>query len=546
MVQLYVSQLRRLLEGDEAQIVTRGRGYELRVAPDSVDAVRFARLVDEAARADATPNGLARKALALWRGPPLDDISGEPFAAAEIRRLEDLWLRARELAIDGALAAGRHDAALGELENLVAEHPLRERLQAQRMLALYRCGRQAEALQAYRDARELLVAEIGIEPGPKLRRLHEQMLNQDPALDLPPTTGRPAAAAAVGATRRARRRTALAVASLATLAAVLAFVVLQRDDNRGAAVGPDSVAVIDPRTNEVTSALAVGSGPGPIAAGRGGIYVLNERSQTVSRIDPSTRTVVATAGTGGQHPAGNLVATTSDVWIAEGCQDGSPGYVNRLDTVSGGAENITDAELISLEPAAGGRARTPPSTVLQTGPGCGLAANARSAWATNYVPPGLARVDTDPVTRVAKVGALPFLPAAIAVGAGAVWALDRNQDEVRRLDPNTLASVRVIHVGRDPVAVAADAGTVWVANSGDGSISRIDAHRNLLTKAISVGDDPAAIAVGAGSVWVANSGDGSVSRVDTQTNRVVATIRVGHRPQGILVTRTAVWVTVRS
>lgn len=309
------------------------------------------------------------------------------------------------------------------------------------------------------------------------------------------------------------------------------------------------MAIIDPSTNEVTRALAVGSGPGPIAAGRGGIYVLNQRSQTVSRIDPSPRQVVATAGAGGMHPAGNLAATASDLWIAEGCQDGSPGYLSRLDTVGGGATNITDAELISLEPAAGGPARTPSSTALQTGPGCGLAANTRSAWATNYVPPGLARIDVDPATRVASVArvvSLPFLPEAIAVGAGSVWVPDRNQDVVRRLDPNTLATVRVIHVGSQPIAVAAGAGTAWVANSGDGSISRIDAHRNLVTKAISVGDEPSAVAVGDGSVWVANSGDGSVSRVDARTNRVVATIRVGHRPQGIVVARTAVWVTVRS
>ena len=126
-----------------------------------------------------------REALALWRGEPLADLADEPFAAAEIRRLEDLRLRAAEMAIDADLAAGRHAELTGELDALVAEHPLRERLHAQRMLALYRAGRQSEALEAYRAARAELVEQIGVEPGAELQRLHEQILAHDPALDLP-------------------------------------------------------------------------------------------------------------------------------------------------------------------------------------------------------------------------------------------------------------------------------------------------------------------------------------------------------------------------
>jgi DNA-binding SARP family transcriptional activator len=110
----------------------------------------------------------------------------EPFAAPEIRRLQDLWLRAREAAIDAALAGGRHTAVLGELDDLVREHPLRERLHGQRMLALYRSGRQAEALEAFRDARRALLDEVGLEPGPDLRRLNDAILRQDPDLDGPP------------------------------------------------------------------------------------------------------------------------------------------------------------------------------------------------------------------------------------------------------------------------------------------------------------------------------------------------------------------------
>ncbi|HKH17724.1 MAG TPA: BTAD domain-containing putative transcriptional regulator [Solirubrobacteraceae bacterium] len=180
LVQVYVSQLRKALAsaGDGAGIVTRGRGYELRVDRDAVDAGRFELLL---------ARGLPREALALWLGPPLDDVAGEPFAAAEIGRLEEMRLAALELAIERDLDAGRHIDVVGELERLAAAEPLREKLHAQRMLALYRCGRQSEALEAYRQARAALVDAIGVEPGPELRRLHEAILRQDPALEPPPS-----------------------------------------------------------------------------------------------------------------------------------------------------------------------------------------------------------------------------------------------------------------------------------------------------------------------------------------------------------------------
>jgi WD40 repeat protein/DNA-binding SARP family transcriptional activator len=175
MVQLYVSQLRKALAGGGgAEIVTRGRGYELRLANGGFDARRFEELIVD---------GRPRAALELWRGAPLADVADEPFAAAEIRRLEELRLAALEQAVDRDLAAGHHREVLGELEALVAQQPLRERLHAQRMLALYRCGRQAEALEAYRDARRALVEQIGVEPGPELRRMHEAILRQDASLE---------------------------------------------------------------------------------------------------------------------------------------------------------------------------------------------------------------------------------------------------------------------------------------------------------------------------------------------------------------------------
>jgi predicted ATPase/DNA-binding SARP family transcriptional activator len=178
MIQVYVSQLRKALAANAAgaEIVTRRHGYELRVGAGAVDAERFERLLAA---------GAPREALELWRGPPLDDVADEPFAAAEIRRLDELRLAALELAIEHDLSDGRHRDVIAELEALVAAEPLRERLHAMLMLALYRSGRQADALEAYRGAREVLVGQLGIEPGTQLQELHQALLAHDPRIDAP-------------------------------------------------------------------------------------------------------------------------------------------------------------------------------------------------------------------------------------------------------------------------------------------------------------------------------------------------------------------------
>src|SRR5262245_56891940 len=134
MVQLYVSQLRRLLAVDSATILTRGSGYELRIDPTAVDVTAFERLVEEASTADGVPHDAAHVALTLWQGAPLANVADEPFAAAEIRRLQELQLRAAELAIDDDLALGREREALANLDRLIEDNPLRERLYAQPML----------------------------------------------------------------------------------------------------------------------------------------------------------------------------------------------------------------------------------------------------------------------------------------------------------------------------------------------------------------------------------------------------------------------------
>jgi DNA-binding SARP family transcriptional activator len=182
-----VSRLRKTLPQDV--LTTRSPGYVIRVAPDKLDLHRFERLADEGRSLLA--RGLAadaakrlHEALSLWRGPALADFAYESFAQAAIARLEEIRLAAIELRIDADLALGRHDELVGELEELVSEHPLRERLRRCLMTALYRSGRQAEALDAYQDARLALVDGLGIEPGTKLRELEQAILRHDPSLDL--------------------------------------------------------------------------------------------------------------------------------------------------------------------------------------------------------------------------------------------------------------------------------------------------------------------------------------------------------------------------
>ncbi len=218
----YVSRLRRALEPGRADgaaaeiLVTRSPGYLLSVDPEDIDGLRFERLADQghAALAAGDPEraaALLGQALPMWRGGALADFAGEPFARAEIARLEERRLAAIEDGMEAALALGRHPVVAGELEGLVTEHPLRERLHHLLMLALYRSGRQAEALRAYQNARTFLGEELGIEPGPALRALEHAVFLQDPQLEWRPPAGGPSAGS--GPAPRARHNLPIALDS---------------------------------------------------------------------------------------------------------------------------------------------------------------------------------------------------------------------------------------------------------------------------------------------------------------------------------------------
>ena len=534
----HISTLRKALGPDV--IATRAPGYVLETAIGELDLERFEWLHAEGRDAleRGDPGGAAerlRTALGLWRGEALSDIAFEPFIQTEAARLEGLRLDAMQDRIEADLGTGRGTELVSELERLVAAEPLRERLWAQLMLALYRSGRQADALDAYRRARQTLVSQLGIEPGPELRDLERRILAHDPTLGRGPRVPTPLR-------RRANLRVALALIALAAIGVVVAGLLLFGGGSGGTAVPADSVAIIDLRRNAVVGAVPVLQDPGPIAAGAGSVWAINLDSQSVSRIDPPARRLLGTKGAG--DSPGNVAGAAGEVWILDRCGDGSPGSLLHFYTAAGGGIDLDETiSLADLTPTRGTGVGSPP-----TGARCGLAATGPSAWVATNIPPGLVRVDYDRVSaKSSVVRAIPLAhaPSAVAVGAGSVWAVDAEQDVVRRIDPDSGKVLRIIRAGNAPVAITVGEGAVWVANDDHDSVSRIDPRTSSVTKAISVGEQPVAVATGGGSVWVANSGDGSVSRIDAKTNDVIDTFSVGHSPQGVAVAAGAVWVTVR-
>jgi YVTN family beta-propeller protein len=502
MVQLYVSQLRRLFAGDGAEIVTRGRGYELRLTDGAVDAVEFERLLEQ---------DRGRDALALWHGEPLADVADEPFAAAEIRRLDELRVRAAEAAIDADLEAGRHDKVIGELEALIEEHPLRERLHAQRMLALYRAGRQAEALNAYREARSVLVEQIGVEPGAELRRLQEAILAQDPALDLaspsPPAEAPPAARPP-----RPRAVPVLAVAGLLLFAGVLAFGIsrVTQPDSLDR-IDEDHVGLIDPDGGRITAQYRVGHGPEAMTAGAGSVWVANRVDGTVSRIDRG-REEVLTIDVGGE-PTG-LAFGAGWLWVA----DGQGRTVAQIDP---GVSKVVQRYVVGNAAHA-------------------VAVGFGAVWVASAVDAAVVKINAKS-GRVTKRIGVEARPTALAAGAEAIWVVSEATARVIRLDPRTGTPLDSIPVGNGPSGVAVGAGAVWVTNRIDGTVYRIDLGTDAVTEAVRVGREPRAVAAGEDGVWVANAGEGTVMRIDPRDREVTDTVPIDSSPAALAAADGTVW-----
>jgi YVTN family beta-propeller protein len=512
-LQGYVSQLRRSLPAEA--IETRGSGYVLRAA--DTDAAEFERLLDRAlAEQPADAVATLRAALSLWRGAPLVDVEYELWAQPEIARLEDLRLAALDARIAADIELGEHTRVVSELESLVAEYPLRERLSAQLMLALYRCGRQAEALEVYAQARTRLVDELGIEPGPELQALQRSILAQDPEL-APPPRSRIAAAA------RHAPWLLLGGGVLLAASAAAAAILLTRGGSASVLVGPNSVALIDATSNKLVRGLAVGDTPTSVVMGAGSIWVLNAGEETISEIDPSQAEVVKRLGSG-PTPV-TLAFGARKLWVIS-----TTDALTRIDPQT----SVTSTMRIR-----------PGSTLVSSLLPSWVASDGRSVWATNG--PAVSRVEPKPSVRF--IGGGLGCCGPLAFGARSVWTVDASG--LLRLDERT--GTREEHVplpflnNTGQFALAFGSGSVWVANEGANTVWRIDARTNAIVGTILVGSHPVAIASGAGAVWVAST-DGTVSRIDPAAaqglGRVVRTVRVGGTPSDIAVGGGRVWVTV--
>jgi YVTN family beta-propeller protein len=540
-LQAQISRLRRALgaaggDDPDTRLRTSGNGYLLVVRPDERDSDRFLRLLEEGRRrlVAGDPQGadaLLRDALELWRGEPLADFAYDDFAQAEIARLDELRLSGLEEKFEAKLALGRDAVALPELEAFVVAHPLRERARGQLMLALYRAGRQPEALRVYEDARRKLAEELGLEPGEPLKRLQQAILEEDPALEPPPhaaaepakATG--ARAIAVRGSHRGRRWLVLGAAALvAAVAAVAVFEATKGGSSAGlASLSADSVGRIDARTNRLVAEIPVGARPSAIAYADGSLWVANLDEGTVSRVDPRQRRVVHNVATGTAPTA--IAAGNGAVWAI-----GSDGFLRRIDP----GFNSVSRQI---------RIYSPGSLLTSGSTAAGVAVRNGSVWTATgafFSRPRVTRVDATR-NRVAHTFATGRSPAAIAAGFGALWVADNFENTVSRIDPSGI--VTATPVGHEPEAIAVGEGAVWVVDRGDNAVVRIDPSTSSPTAKIPVGDGPSAIAVGANAVWVANSRDGTVSRIDPARNVVVKKIHVGNSPAGIAVAAGSVWVT---
>src|SRR4051794_2813472 len=502
MVQLYIHQLRKVLRdtGADAEIVTRGRGYELVCGDDDVDVHRAERLL-EAALAEGVPNGHAREALSLWGGPPLADVADEPFAAEPIRRCEELRLRAHELAIDADLARGRHAAVLSEVAALAAQHPLSEHLQVQHLLALYRCGHQAEALEAYVAVRRRIVDTVGAEPGPELRTVHEAILHHNEAIAAPADD----ASAASPRRRWAAAAAAVAVALLGAIAVIA---------TRGAGPEPrlaeNSAGLLDASGRHLRAVVPAGRGPQAIAVGGRSAWVANTLDGTVTRIDRGhDRRVSITVGA----PPVALAFGAGSLWVSSG--DGRT--VAQVDpTTNRVAQRIS----VGGEPGA-------------------LAVGQGAVWVALPREDVLARLDLA-AGRVTRRIAAGSGPAAVAVGAGAVWVAAADSEQLVRIDPRSGTATAAIGVGQGPDAVAVGAGAVWVANGADGTVSRVDPGTGAVTATVRVGMRVSALAADAGGALAADD-RGVIVRLDRR-GRIVSRLATGAGVTGLTAGDAGAWV----
>jgi DNA-binding SARP family transcriptional activator/streptogramin lyase len=498
VVQTYVSRLRKLLGAASIRFVRHGYVLDGGVR---VDVDGFRELVAE---------GRFDDALALWRGRALVDVAA---LEADARRLEDLRVSALEERFAAELERGGGPALVPELETLVAEHPTRERLLGQLMVALYRGGRQSDALEAYRSGRRALVKGLGLEPGAALRELEMRILRHDVSL-LPaaPDESRP---------RRHRQRWSVlwAVAVIVATAVAAGVLAFPSGHSRPSVVPirADMLLELDPRTNRFVASVPIARDPAALDATATALWVASERDETVSRVDLRTDRITTI---GEPHPVaflahddrGNIYASGWDfpfVWQI------SPKTVQIVRSF---------------------RVKTR---------ALGLSAGGGSLWVADRFANGVTRIDLAQ-RRVAETIKVGIDPLASTFGYGALWVADGDSGTVAVIRPGARAPV-VVRGIPSPYGITAGAGGVWVASNGTHAVYRIDPDTHAVIARIDLGtptDFLSAVSAGPHGVWAIE--DHHVVRIDPATDHVTTRIRFPHgtEPKAVASTVGAVWITV--
>ena len=530
----HVSRLRKLLgSGDEAsghKLLTRPPGYVLQLEPEQLDLHRFEGLRYDAhaarARGDlADASAKLREALALWRGPPLADVAYERFAQVEADRLEDLRLATIEERLEVDLALGRHADLVSELERLVADHPLREGFRAQLMLALYRSGRQAEALQVYQQGRRVLVEELGIEPSKRLRELEQAMLRQDESLWPPEaaTAAEPGEEPRPAADRPppARRRIlVITAACVIALAVALGLLVPRLGGGKAAAAYRAGTTLLDAKTQKQIAFLPptqLGAPAAPVYAG-GHIWLLNFSPPSFVELDPKSGKVLTQAGlpsgVGASRAATPFAVGRNALWAGAGDD------VVKIDPRLG-----KEVDRFKLDKITHARGQVE-----------GVAVGGGLVWVGRDV--GRRRhgqvIALDPRTRKIRYrfdGVAHHVD--LAVDHGVVWANDSAGVDVIDTQTGVVTPVQGVE-NNDPFfgphsagnAIAAGGGFGWTTDPAKGLVYKIDRtgriaaqyHTGLGAKGASFGE---------GALWVRNEDVGTVSRIDAATDEQTV-YRFGH------------------
>jgi peptide/nickel transport system substrate-binding protein len=508
---VYVSRLRKAFP-TRGLLETRQGAFVLKVADEAVDVGRFEqRLADARAATEATRRLAAlEEALALWRGQALADVLTEPFARAESERLEEERLAAAEERFEALLAPGRHDEAVSALQSFTITHPLRERPRGQLMLALYRAGRQSEALAVYRDTHAMLHDELGLEPGPELRELEAAILRQDETLAAP---ARPPPIRV-----RARVSGRLAVLVVCAVVAVAggvtaAVLVIGGRGSRLSRIDFNGIGLIDARSGRILREVVPSWSTDQLVADGDVVWAVGEGEGTVSRIAPN---VVQPIPVGSS--ANGIAVSGGSVWVA----DGLDGTVSRIDRR---ASRVVQRIAVGHQPRA-------------------VAVGAGSVWVANAGDRTISRIDAKSGKRVATI-ASGADGQALAVGLGAVWAVDQSTDTVVKVDPAVERVAKTIPVGAGADAIAVAFGSIWVANGLSGTVSRIDV-RGGVSATVDVGGDPIGLAAAAKRLWIADGSNRRIDAIDPASDRIVRKVPIGSRPVAITGAGSALWVSVEA